>query len=266
LKYLSKNENWVVVGMLCVAALAVISCRKSPPAMDPATVDSGDAKAAVDGITEADRFYAERGDPAKARMAVTALRQARTADYGNFEAAWKLSRADYYLGSHTTDDEAEDLFREGIETGKIAIQLNGARPEGHFWLGANYGGSAQRSTLAGLASVEDIRREMETVIKLDENFQGGSAYLALGQLYLDAPRALGGDTAKAIDYLQKGLRIAPNNSVMRLHLAEAYHSAGRDADARKQIEELMAMKPDPDYLPEHQDALEKAKKLQEKLK
>jgi len=29
---------------------------------------------------------------------------------------------------------------------------------------------------------------------------------------------------------------------------------------------LMAMKPDPDYLPEHQDALEKAKKLQEKLK
>jgi len=265
LKKPKKSTKYGFVILLSLSLIWVVSCRKKET-VDPAAVDLGDAKAASDSIATADQLYAQRGDLSKVRMAVAALRQARTADYGNFDAAWKLSRADYYLGTHVTDAEAEDIFREGIEAGKIAIQLNGSRPEGHFWLGANYGGSAERSTLAGLATVEDIRHEMETVIKMDESFQGGSAYLALGELYLEAPKVLGGDTAKAIDYLQKGVKVAPNNSLMRVHLAEAYHAAGRDSEARKEIDGLMAMTPDPNYLPEHQDALDKAKKLQEKMK
>jgi len=251
-----------VVGLIFLFA----SCRKSAAPVDPAAVDSGDAQAAAEGIAEGDRLYAERGDLAKARMAVAALRQARTADYGNYEAAWKLARADYYLGSHGSGNEADEAFREGVQAGKTAVQLNGDKPEGHFWLGANYGGSAQQSTLAGLSSVDDIRSEMETVIKMDESFQGGSAYLVLGQLYLEAPRVLGGDTAKAIGYLEKGLKIAPDNTLMRVHLAEAYHAAGRDAEARKQIDRLMAMTPPPDYVPEYQEAVEKGKKLLEKMK
>ncbi len=265
MKKLRKYQYLGFSFLLVLLVFIVISCRKTAP-VDPATVDSGDAKAATDSIAEGDRLYAGRGDLAKARMAVTVLRQARTSDYGSFEAAWKLSRADYYLGTHAADNEADDIFREGIEAGKIAIKLDGGKPEGHFWLGANYGGSAQRSTLAGLATVEDIRQEMETVIRMDPNFQGGSAYMALGQLYLEAPKVLGGDSAKAIDYLQKGLKVAPNNSLTHLHLAEAYHAAGRDAEARKEIDTLMAMAPDPDYLPEHQEAVEKAKKLLEKIK
>jgi tetratricopeptide (TPR) repeat protein len=146
------------------------------------------------------------------------------------------------------------------------VKLHAERPEGHFWLGANYGGSAERSTLAGLSSVEDIRSEMDTVIKIDEKFQNGSAYLGLGQLYLRAPRVLGGDTAKAIQYLQKGEQIAPENALIKLYLAEAYHMAGRDAESRKQIDVLLAMTPSPDYVPEHKDAVEQAKELQKKLK
>ncbi|HKZ02452.1 MAG TPA: TRAP transporter TatT component family protein, partial [Pyrinomonadaceae bacterium] len=142
----------------------------------------------------------------------------------------------------------------------------GGRPECHFWLGANYGGSAELSTLASLANVEDIRREMEAVVKIDDTFQSGSAYMALGELYLQTPRVLGGDTAKALEYLTKGIRIGPDNALMRLHLAEAYHEAGRDGEARKQIETLFAMTPSPDYLPEHADAVEGGKKLLEKLK
>jgi tetratricopeptide (TPR) repeat protein len=241
-----------------------VSCRKTA-AVDPATVDLGDAKAAADSISEGDKLYAQREDLSKVRAAVTALRQARTADYGNFEAAWKLARADYYLGSHATDQEADDAFREGIEAGKLAIQLQPNRPEGHFWLGANYGGSAERSTLAGLSSVEDIRREMEAVIKIDETFQNGSAYMGLGQLYLQTPKVLGGDTGKAIDYFLKAQRIGPTNSLVKLHLAEAYHVAGRDAEAKKEINQLLAMTPSPDYLPEHKETVEKGKKLLEKL-
>ena len=157
------------------------------------------------------------------------------------------------------------MFREGIEAGKAAVQLQPNKPDGHFWLGANYGGSAAHSTLAGLSSFQDIKGEMETVLKLDESYQGYSAYLGLGRLYLQAPRVLGGDSLKAIDYLEKGIKHNPNNTLMRFHLAEAYEVNNRNAEAKKQIETLMAVTPDPKYAAEHKEAVEKAKKLLEKI-
>jgi tetratricopeptide (TPR) repeat protein len=265
LKNLRKMNELMSVAAAILLGFGALSCHRNSPAAS-ATVDLGDDKAAAAGIAQADQLYAQRADLAKARSAVSLLRQARTADYGNFEAAWKLARANYYVGSHSSGDESDNAFREGIEAGKTAVQLQGNKPEGHLWLGANYGGSAENSTLAGLSSVQDIRQEMDAVIKIDETFQNGSAYLGLGQLYLRAPKVLGGDTAKAIEYLQKGLRIGPTNELIKVNLAEAYHQAGRDAEAKKQLDELFAMTPNPDYLPEHNDAIQKAKKLQGQLK
>ena len=146
------------------------------------------------------------------------------------------------------------------------MQLQDGKPEGHFWLGANYGGSAQISVLAGLSEIEDIKHEMETVIKLDEGYQAGSAYMVLGQVYLESPRLLGGDTQKAIAYLEKGVKLGPTNALLRLRLAEAYAQDHRNADAQKQINALMAMKPTSDYEPEHNEAVTEARKLQDKIK
>lgn len=245
---------------------AATACHK--PAPETARgVDLGDANAAAEKIAEAEKLYAGREDLGKLRQAVALLRQGQLEDYGSFDAAWKLSRADYYLGAHTSDEgEREKAFREGIEAGQAAIRLQDGKPEGHFWLGANYGGSAKYSTLAGLSSVEDIRKEMDTVLKLDEGFQAGSAYMALGQLYLEAPRMLGGDKQKAIGYLEKGLHFGESNALLRLHLAEAYHAANRDGDARKQIDYIMSMKFEPEYQPEYKEALENARKLLGQLK
>jgi predicted Zn-dependent protease len=146
------------------------------------------------------------------------------------------------------------------------VELQDGKPDGHFWLGANYGGSAEDSLLAGLSEIDDIKHEMETVIKLDEGYQSGSAYMVLGQVYLQAPGMLGGDTQKAIQYLEKGVRFGPDNSLLRAHLAEAYVEAHRNADARKQIEALLAMKPAAGFEAEHEEALVQARKLQEKIK
>jgi tetratricopeptide (TPR) repeat protein len=106
---------------------------------------------------------------------------------------------------------------------------------------------------------------METVIKLDEKYQGGSAYLGLGRLYLKAPKVLGGDTSKAIEYLKKGLTINPGNSLMKYYLAEAYDDEHRDAEAKKLIDEILTMTPDPQYVAEHKDAVAKANKLKQRI-
>ncbi|HEX3187064.1 MAG TPA: TRAP transporter TatT component family protein [Pyrinomonadaceae bacterium] len=217
-------------------------------------------------MAEAEPLWDGREDLTKARSAVAALRQARTADYGNYEAAWKLARATFYVGDHTDNDtERDNMFRDGTEAGKAAVKLQPDKPDGHFWLGANYGGAAAHSTIANLSSFNDIKTQMEAVLKIDESYQGFSAYLGLGRLYLKAPRVFGGDTSKAIEYLEKGVKLSPKNTQMRYYLAEAYESSNRDADAKKQIQELMAVTPDPQHTAEHKDAVEKAKKLLEKI-
>lgn len=244
---------------------AQIACHRGENG-DNSQPETSGKEVASQALAQADQLYAQRENLAYVRQAIALLRQARVADYGNYEVTWKLAKYNFYLGSHTPDERERDTaFREGVETGKVAVQLNDNGPEGHFWLGANYGGSAEHSTLAGLASVEDIRTEMEAVLKRDEGYQNGSAYLALGQLYSKAPRVLGGDNQKAIEYLEKGLRFGADNALLRLQLAETYHDAGRNEDARKQIDYLMKMTPDKNYMPEYNEAVAGAKKLEEKL-
>ena len=266
---LRKSQEKLVSVVVTFATFSVVltglGCDRG--ALDSAPkIDNGDAKMAAEKIAEAETLYEGREDLNKARVCVASLRQARLADYGNYEAAWKLARASFYVGDRTeSNKEKDDMFREGTEAGKAAVKLHPDKPEGHFWLGANYGGTAANSTIANLSSFQDIKREMEAVLKLDESYEGYSAYLGLGRLYLQAPKVLGGDTEKAIQYLEKGVKLNPKHGLMHFHLAEAYESANRDAEAKKQIEELMAITPDPKYVAEHKDAVEKGKKLLEKI-
>jgi tetratricopeptide (TPR) repeat protein len=265
------RKNWetyrsaLIFPVLFLVVLGGIACNNSLPESMTST-GGADAKAAADKLAEAEPLYEGREDMTKARLAVATLRQAHAADYGNYEAAWKLARAAFYVGDRTDNEtERENMFREGTQAAKAAVQLQPNKPDGHFWLGANYGGTAANSTLSNLSSFQDIKGAMETVLKLDESYQGYSAYLGLGRLYLQAPKMMGGDPAKAIEYLQKGIKLNPNHTLMRYHLAEAYEETDRHTDAKKQIESLMSINPDPKYIAEHKQAVEKAKKLLEKI-
>lgn len=263
--FLRKSSKTAARITVLVLLIFAVCCRKNESVSEPA-VDAGDAATAAARIAEADKLYSERSNLTRVRLGIALLRQAQIADYGNYEAAWKLAKFNYYLGAHTGDERERDAaFREGVDAGRVAAKLEANKPEGHFWLGANYGGDAENSTLAGLANVEDIRREMETVIKIDQSFEGGSAYLGLGKLYQQAPRVLGGDNQKAIEYLEKGFQVDSGNAMTRLYLAKAYHVARRDSEAKKQIEGIRKMTPDPAYLPEYKEALDEANKLSDQI-
>jgi tetratricopeptide (TPR) repeat protein len=253
-----------VLGAVLVLAVSLSGC--STPA-EPAVSAPASGRSAAESIAQADELYAQRADVMKVRQGLIALRQATAEHATNYELAWRVAKLNYYLGSHTSDEtEQEKAFHDGTEAGKLAVKLNNDRPEGHFWLGANYGGNAEISTLAGLAEIEDIKREMEAVLKIDESFQSGSAYMALGQVYLKAPRILGGDVSKAIEYLEKGLKFGPNNALLRLRLAEAYAEAKRIPDAQRELKALFESQPSPGYEPEHNDAIKEGRKLEAKLK
>jgi tetratricopeptide (TPR) repeat protein len=226
----------------------------------------GGNESAAELIAQADKLYAEREDLSRLRNGIVSLKRALSVERGNYDAAWRLSKFDYYLGAHTPDEKERDrAFKDGADAGQAAIQLQANKPEGHFWLGANYGGSAEHSALAGLSSVDSIIEEMETVLRLDEGYQSGSAYMALGQVYLKAPGMLGGDHQKAVEVMEKGLRFGEDNAFLRLRLAEAYVAVKRYDDARKQLDALNNIKPNPDYMPEYKEAVAEAEKLRKQI-
>jgi tetratricopeptide (TPR) repeat protein len=203
----------------------------------------------------------------RTREGVVLLRRAVSADSSNYGAAWRLARFNYFLGAHTDNKtERGRAYGEGVEAGRRAVKIAEGKPEGHFWLGANLGGQAQTSMFSGLTAVEEIREEMKKVIQIDEGFQSGSAYMALGQVDLEAPRILGGDSKRAVETLEKGLRFGKDNALYRLRLAQAYLAVNRKEDARKELTAVISLTPPPDYLPEYNEAVAEARKLLDEMK
>jgi tetratricopeptide (TPR) repeat protein len=250
---------FIISGVLLFAACSSDLEKPPPP-------DNSNTKSIGELMQQADKCYADRENLARVREGLETLRRAHAVDYSNFDVAWRTARLNYTLGDKTTDaTEREKAFREGIEAGETAVKAEPGRAEGHFWLGANQGGYAQaRGPLYGLSAADGLRKEMETVLKLDEGFQGGSAFMVLGRLDLELPSMLGGDPKRAVQTLERGMKYGDRNSLYRLRLAEAYIRNKRMDDARKELNYIFNMTPHSDFLPEHKEAVTKARELLDK--
>ncbi|MDI1241283.1 MAG: tetratricopeptide repeat protein [bacterium] len=191
------------------------------------------------------------------------LALARNPDQRNFEVEWKFAKYSYFLGKvEPLEKEAIVVFEKGRDAARIASRVDPSKPDGHFWYGANLGELSRISPVTvGIKSVDDIREAINASIAIDPAYQRGSGFDALGQLEMATRTLKGGTIAKAIEYYEKGLKVSPDNANIRLHLAEAYLAAQKDADAKKQLNALFALTPDPAYEPEHKAAVEKGKAL-----
>ena len=207
-------------------------------------------------------LFSQREDVAKLQEAIDLLRQARDPQERSFEVEWKFAKYNYFLGKQSPDDKVSiRAFEEGRDAAKIASNIEPQKPDGYFWYGANLGEIARKKMLTvGVKSIGEVRSAMEKVIELQPTYQNSTAFDVLGQIELET-RLLGGKAEKAIEIFEKGLQNESNNMNLHLHLGEAYLAVNRDSDARKQLEKVLVMKHNPEYLIECREAAEKAKKL-----
>ncbi|HEY8562030.1 MAG TPA: tetratricopeptide repeat protein [Pyrinomonadaceae bacterium] len=248
---------------IAILSFSLVSCApKAGTEPLPAPVDTAPIG---ETVAKCDALFKERSDSAKLREAVKLLAAARNPDARSYEVEWKFAKYSYFLGKRLADEkEKEKAFEDGKAAGRIASRMEPNKADGYFWYAANLGEQSKLSPVTvGVKSVDEIKEAMNKVLEIDPKYQNGSAYDGLAQIELSTAGLMGGKPEKAVEYLQKGLAIEDDNSYLHLHLAEAYLATGKRDEARKQLEYVLKMKPNPDYVPEHAETVERAKKLLE---
>jgi tetratricopeptide (TPR) repeat protein len=204
----------------------------------------------------ADQLYRQRENLASAAQAASYWAERSNVD---FESAWKLARACYWLGSHEAQENRRAALERGVAAGENAIRLAGNRPEGHFWLAANMGRLAESfGLIQALKYRGRIKNELEKALAADPSWQGGSADDALGQWYGTVPRLFGGSQQKAEEHLRSALQHDPDNLSALTFLGEMLLTQGRTAEARVCLQRVLDAALDDEWAPEDREFKKKA--------
>ena len=231
----------------------------------PAVLAGQVAAAHVDGAApadEADRLYDAREDPANVLAAADLWASRLAADPADYDAAWKLARAAYWLGGHVPSDQRRAQYERGLAAGRAAAALEPDRPEGRFWLAATMGAMAESFGLrAGIRYRGPVKRELEAVLAIDPAYLQGAADRALGRWYFRVPRLFGGSRTRAVEHLERSLQYDPLNAASNFFLAEVYLAMNRDSDARRHLERVLEAPEDVEWGPEVREFKRRARTL-----
>ena len=215
----------------------------------------------------ADALYRERASAGRAEAAAALWEQQLHADPADLDAAWKLARTMYWIGTHGPAAGRRPALERGVAAGKQAAALAPGRPEGHFWMAANMGMLAESFGLRqGLKYRGPIKDALETVLQIDPAYQQGSADRALGRWYFKVPGLFGGSNRRSLEHLQRSLTYNPDSTVSHYFLAETLLDMDRDAEARAELQKVLDAPLDPEWTPEDREFKEKARALLVKIK
>jgi hypothetical protein len=215
--------------------------------------------------TDPDALYRERATLSKAREAAAIWTERLAKNPKDFDSAWKLARATYWLGGHEDQAARRPALERGVEAGRQASELEPARPEGYFWMAAAMGSLAESFGMRqGLKYRTPIREALEKVLQIDPAYQNGSADRALGRWYYKVPGLFGGNKKKSEEHLRKSLTYDPQSNASRFFLAETLFELDRKADGIAELQKVIDGPVNPEWEPEDrefkQQAAERMKK------
>lgn len=238
------QKSFFAAIVLLFAALALAQNPAKPAGKGANLKPAAVAPLSKDPLGDADRLFSRGDTPTQDQQAYAILESALTVEGKNYDLLWRAARSAYYVGDFGVEADKVKHFDKGIALAQRAIALQPNSVEGHFWLAANYGGKAQLvGALKALSTVKKIRSEMQIVVKLNDAYENGNAYLALGEIDRELPSVMGGNKKRALGLYEQGLKVAPENLDLKVALSKAYKDAGRKDDARRLLEEVIKATP-----------------------
>lgn len=214
-----------------------------------------------------DELYRDRESPASASRAVEIWSARLASNPRDFESAWKLARARYWMGTQGLPSERrKGALEQGVAEGRTAAAIEPRRPEGHFWMAANMGALAESFGLRqGIKYRGAIREALERVLALDPSYLQGSADRALGRWYFKVPGLFGGSDRRSEEHLRKALAYNPHSVITHVFLAETLVALGRREEARREAQAALDAPLDPEWAPEDRRFKQQARALLKQL-
>ncbi len=264
----------------------------------------------IPGPADIDRLWALRAEGSKGGHApstpidltIDACRTALAVEPESLEVRWRLMRALYFKGEHTTDDSTAKrmLFDEGRTVAEQALGVlrREAGREAHrdfgkatpvelvlyvkgipaalpsfLWASVDWGKWALvfgKSAAVKQGAAAKIRDYAQAVVLLNPKYDGGGGYRVLGRLHHQTPSVPfftgWASRSEALKNLRLAVEAGPQNLVGRQFLAEAMwdYEPSRRVEARAMLEKILGETPDPDYLVENRKTQEEAAQLLKK--
>jgi tetratricopeptide (TPR) repeat protein len=202
----------------------------------------------LEEITErADALYAAREQSENVRASIEFLQEAAATTSDDYELAWRLGRALFFLGQEAQlEEDARAYHANGAEASARAARVRPDSVEGHFWLGVNLALSARlENPLTALRQALRARRELERAARINAAYHAAGPLRVLGRLQHKLPRWLGGGHTRARANFERAIEIAPANTVTRLYFAELLIDTGAIDQAHAQLEAILNAQHDP---------------------
>jgi tetratricopeptide (TPR) repeat protein len=204
-----------------------------------ATLAASPASAPVDAARALLQDF--RSDPARIDRARDLLEAAVSRDEAvDTRTLVTLSRAWFLYGENRAASEEARLaaYDRGRVVAERAIARAPGDAEAHLWCAINLGSWAHvKGLVRSLLTLQNIRREVETVLRLDPD--NVDAHVMAGSLDRELPALLGGDKAKAEEHFKTARKLAPHLTGARIELAKLYIKMDRLAEARRELQGVL---------------------------
>jgi len=248
----------IFVFYLLAFPLAVTSVQSVSPASAVELIQ--------DESLDPDALYARRENVTFAQHAAAIWQSRLQKNPNDFESAWKLARATYWIGIQGQAPDRRSALEQGVAAGRAATRIQPNRPEGHMWLAADMGALAESFGLRqGLKYRGEIKNELLTVLRLDPAYAQGSADRALGRWYYKVPALFGGSNQKSEEHLRRSLTYNPNSTASLYFLAETLIALKHKSEAKEMLDRVLAAPIDPAWAAEDRDFKARAQRLTQTL-
>jgi tetratricopeptide (TPR) repeat protein len=136
-------------------------------------------------------------------------------------------------------EEKLDAYERGREAARRAVEREPKNALAHLWYATNTARWGQtKGVVRSLFLLPEVQREIDTVLALDPKLT--AVYSLAGNVYYEVPGMLGGDLAKAEAMFRKGLEQDRHFTGMRIGLAKTLIKRGRVAEARRELDAVLA--------------------------
>jgi tetratricopeptide (TPR) repeat protein len=138
-----------------------------------------------------------------------------------------------------SEDDKIAAYAKARDYAKRATDLAPRSADAHLWYAITLGSWSQaKGLLRSALAFRELRREVDVVLRLEpDNIE---AHIMAGSIARELPVVLGGDRREAEAHFKTAQRLDPRLTGVRIELAQLYINMGRYAEARRELEAVLA--------------------------